>query len=62
MDRNTGADVRIELDGAAGTLRISGPGLPVVELVRAPGTEPADHIPIGTRRAALLTLTVDGAP
>ncbi|MFC8170986.1 hypothetical protein ACFY84_16590 [Streptomyces sp. NPDC012438] len=56
------ADVRIELDGPAGTLRVSGPGLPVVELVRTPGTTPVDHVPIGTRKAALLALTVDGAP
>ncbi|MFJ3093973.1 hypothetical protein [Streptomyces hydrogenans] len=52
----------IALDGPAGTLRITGPGLPDVELVRAPGTPPDAHTPIGTRRAALLALTVDGAP
>ncbi|WP_107049269.1 hypothetical protein [Streptomyces sp. NRRL F-5727] len=52
---------QIALDGPAGTLRVSGAGLPVVELVRAAGTPPDAHTPIGTRRAALLTLTVDGA-
>lgn len=54
--------VQIDLDGPAGTLRVSGHGLPTVELVRAPGTAPDAHTPIGTRRAALLTLTVDGQP
>ncbi|GGY43224.1 hypothetical protein [Streptomyces omiyaensis] len=50
------------LDGPAGTLRVSGAGLPPVELLRAPGTPADAHTPIGTRKAALLTLTVDGAP
>ncbi|MER8233275.1 hypothetical protein [Streptomyces sp. NPDC094049] len=51
-----------DLDGPAGTLRVSGHELPTVELVRAPGTRPDAHTPIGTRRAALLALTVDGEP
>ncbi|MEU9994430.1 hypothetical protein [Streptomyces sp. NPDC050848] len=54
--------VQIDLDGPAGTLRVSGHELPTVELVRAPGDEPDPLIPIGTRAAARLTLTVDGAP
>ncbi|MFF9013472.1 hypothetical protein ACF09C_10970 [Streptomyces sp. NPDC014870] len=54
--------VQIDLDGPAGTLRVSGHELPTVELVRAPGEEPDPLIPIGTRAAARLTLTVDGAP
>lgn len=53
---------QIDLDGPAGTLRVSGYGMPTVELVRAPGTTPDRHIPIGTRKRALLTLTVDGEP
>ncbi|MEX0169788.1 hypothetical protein [Streptomyces sp. LMG1-1-1.1] len=53
---------QIDLDGPAGTLRVSGYGLPVVELVRAPGSPPDAHTPIGTRRAGLLALTVDGEP
>ncbi|MEW1696475.1 hypothetical protein ACIQCR_01035 [Streptomyces sp. NPDC093249] len=53
---------QIDLDGPAGTLRVSGYELPTVELVRAPGTRPDAHTPIGTRRAALLALTVDGEP
>ncbi|MFB7939604.1 hypothetical protein [Streptomyces sp. NPDC056049] len=52
----------ITLDGPAGTLTVSGDGLPVVELVRAAGTPADEHTPIGTRKAGLLTLTVDGAP
>ncbi|MFF5919248.1 hypothetical protein ACFY8C_12940 [Streptomyces flavochromogenes] len=54
--------VQIDLDGPAGTLRVSGHGLPTVELVRAPGTRPDIHTPIGTRKPALLALTVDGEP
>ncbi|MFG2867878.1 hypothetical protein [Streptomyces sp. NPDC048338] len=51
---------QIDLDGRAGTLRVSGHGMPTVDLVRKPGTEPDRHTPIGTRRPDLLTLTVDG--
>ncbi|MEV8586679.1 hypothetical protein [Streptomyces sp. NPDC051180] len=54
--------VQIDLDGPAGTLRVSGHGLPVVELVRAPGSPPDAHTPIGSRRRALLALSVDGVP
>ncbi|MFE0650003.1 hypothetical protein ACFVZH_15605 [Streptomyces sp. NPDC059534] len=54
--------VQIDLDRAAGTLRVSGYGLPVVELLRAPGSRADAHTPIGTRRAGLLTLSVDGEP
>ncbi|MFD3661297.1 hypothetical protein ACFWVF_11980 [Streptomyces sp. NPDC058659] len=54
--------VQIDLDGPAGTLRVSGHGLPTVELVRAPGADPDAHTPIGTRKRALLALTVDGEP
>ncbi|MFE2555445.1 hypothetical protein ACFXGT_05320 [Streptomyces sp. NPDC059352] len=54
--------VQIDLDGPGGTLRVSGHELPTVELVRAPGTRRDTHTPIGTRKAALLALTVDGEP
>ncbi|MGW6568243.1 hypothetical protein [Streptomyces sp. NPDC054975] len=54
--------IQIDLDGPAGTLRVRGHGLPTVELVRAPGDAPDPLIPIGTRAADRLTLTVDGAP
>ncbi|MER7517152.1 hypothetical protein [Streptomyces sp. NPDC126499] len=52
----------IDLDGPAGTLRVTGHRMPTVELLRTPGTTPDDHTPIGTRDGALLTLTVDGQP
>ncbi|MFJ8668432.1 hypothetical protein [Streptomyces sp. NPDC093600] len=54
--------VQIDLDGTTGTLRVTGPHLPTVELVRAPGTPVNRLVPIGTRRRAALTLTVDGRP
>ncbi|GGT69561.1 hypothetical protein [Streptomyces lateritius] len=53
---------QIDLDGPAGTLRVSGYGMPTVELVRATGATVNRLVPIGTRRPAQLTLTVDGAP
>ncbi|GAA4908705.1 hypothetical protein ACFPM3_12405 [Streptomyces coeruleoprunus] len=52
----------VALDHEAGTLDVTGPDLPPVRLVRGSGTEASPHIPIGTRDAALLTLTVDGTP
>ncbi|MFF8291424.1 hypothetical protein ACF068_19635 [Streptomyces sp. NPDC016309] len=52
----------VDLRPAAGTLDVTGPGLPHVRLVRAPGTEPDPHVPLGSRDPALLTLTVDGRP
>ncbi|MGW7432746.1 hypothetical protein ACWGIN_24780 [Streptomyces sp. NPDC054861] len=54
--------VGIDLDGPAGTLRVSGHGLPTVEVVRAPGTGVNALVPIGTRDRRALTLTVDGRP
>ncbi|MET9954812.1 hypothetical protein ABZ135_25150 [Streptomyces sp. NPDC006339] len=54
--------VQIDLDGPAGTLRVSGHGLPTVELLRSPGAAPDPLVPLGTRDPARLTLTVDGAP
>ncbi|WP_030299478.1 hypothetical protein [Streptomyces katrae] len=53
--------VRIELDHEAGTLGVSGEGLPPVEIRRAPHTVPESHVPIGTRDPEHLTLLVDGA-
>ncbi|MFE2145459.1 hypothetical protein ACFXA3_27610 [Streptomyces sp. NPDC059456] len=53
--------IRIELDHEAGTLGVSGHGLPPVEIRRAPGTSPVSHVPIGTRDPEHLTLLVDGA-
>ncbi|MFF1272215.1 hypothetical protein ACFVZC_02105 [Streptomyces marokkonensis] len=53
--------VGIELDHEAGTLGVSGGGLPTVEIRRAPGTPLETHVPIGTRDPGRLTLLVDGA-
>ncbi|MET9931928.1 hypothetical protein ABZ054_13255, partial [Streptomyces sp. NPDC006324] len=52
--------VVIELDHSAGTLAVSGAGLPTAEVCRAPGTPPESHVPIGTRAPERLTPTVDG--
>lgn len=52
--------VEIELDHEGGTLRVSGGGMPTVEIRRSPDTEVATHVPIGTRDPARLTLLVDG--
>ncbi|MEV4944298.1 hypothetical protein [Streptomyces sp. NPDC053755] len=54
--------VRIDLDGPAGRLRVSGHGLPTVELVRAAGARTNRLVPIGTRDRAALALSVDGRP
>ncbi|MFI6644301.1 hypothetical protein [Streptomyces sp. NPDC050504] len=54
-------DLTVALDGGAGALEVSGPALPTVRLVRAPGGgDPDPHVPVGTRDASRLTLTVDG--
>ncbi|MFG2330049.1 hypothetical protein ACGFMM_10525 [Streptomyces sp. NPDC048604] len=52
---------RVDLDLAAGTVRVGGEGLPEVVVARTPGDgETNDAIPVGTRDPARLTLTVDG--
>ncbi|OEU90541.1 hypothetical protein DB35_05015 [Streptomyces abyssalis] len=53
--------VVIALDHEAGTLTVSGDGLPTVEVRRAPGTTPESQVPIGTRDPERLTLAVDVA-
>jgi hypothetical protein len=53
--------VAIELDHEAGTLGVSGGGLPPVEIRRAPGTVTESHVPIGTRDPERLTLVVGDA-
>ncbi|CAL9634029.1 hypothetical protein SUDANB32_06150 [Streptomyces sp. enrichment culture] len=52
--------VEIQLDHEGGTLRVSGGGLPTVEIRRSPDTEVETHVPIGTRDPDRLTLLVDG--
>lgn len=51
----------MEFDPVAGAVTVSGDGLPRVELRRT-GGEVDDHIPVGTRAADRLTLTVDDEP
>ncbi|MCD9143927.1 hypothetical protein [Streptomyces albireticuli] len=53
--------VDVTLDSGAGLLDVSGPAIPHVLLRRAPGGHPGEHVPIGSRDATALTLTVDGA-
>ncbi len=52
--------VTVRLDSELGEVTVSGERVPRVELWRAEGTEGEDHIPVGTRDGARLTLTVDG--
>ncbi|MFD7665760.1 hypothetical protein [Streptomyces sp. NPDC059788] len=54
--------VRLDLDATAGVLTVGGERLPTAELRRAPGAPAAGYVPIGTRDAACLRLTVDGRP
>ncbi|WP_406343732.1 hypothetical protein [Streptomyces sp. NBC_00648] len=51
----------VEFDADAGTVTVSGEGLPAVALRRT-GGKANDHTPVGTRDAGLLTLAVDGEP
>ncbi|WP_344574612.1 hypothetical protein [Streptomyces lunalinharesii] len=53
-------DVRIALDADRGVLTVTGDEIPTVSLVRAEGTDVDETVPLGTRSAAALTLTVDG--
>ncbi|MEV4925576.1 hypothetical protein AB0L03_22560 [Streptomyces roseoverticillatus] len=52
--------VRIRVDGDEGVAEITGQGLPQAVLRRALKTVPRASVPIGTRDAAALTLTVGG--
>ncbi|WP_171164431.1 hypothetical protein [Streptomyces sp. I05A-00742] len=49
------------LDTEHGTLTVSGPNVPEVVVSRRPGAATEAYIPIGTRGADELTVTVDGA-
>ncbi|MBB5121399.1 hypothetical protein AF335_13670 [Streptomyces eurocidicus] len=53
--------ITVSLDSGGGLLDVSGPAIPHVTLRRAPGRRTHEHVPIGSRDAAALTLTVDGA-
>ncbi|MFJ8998005.1 hypothetical protein ACIRG8_06635 [Streptomyces sp. NPDC102359] len=52
--------IDIELDHERGTLSVSGDGVPLAELRRAPDTPLETYVPIETRDPARLTLFVDG--
>lgn len=52
--------ITVRLDMKAGEVTVEGESVPRIELLRAKETEAEDHIPIGTRDASRLTLTVDG--
>ncbi|WP_244410147.1 hypothetical protein [Streptomyces albofaciens] len=54
--------VALDLDAAAGLLTVHGERVPTAVLRRAPDAVPAGSVPIGTRDAAALRLTVDGHP
>jgi hypothetical protein len=47
-------------DSDAGRIWVTGPDVPEVDLHRVPGTRSSELIPIGTRRAEDLVLTVGG--
>ncbi|MFD8551058.1 hypothetical protein ACFV08_05570 [Streptomyces fradiae] len=54
--------VTVELDTAAGMVEVRGDTVPQIVLRRAVGVREVDeHIPVGTRDGALLSLAVDGA-
>ena len=52
--------ISVRLDMEVGEVTVEGESVPRIELLRAQETEADDHIPIGTRDASRLTLTVDG--
>ncbi|PSJ25847.1 hypothetical protein B7P34_26010 [Streptosporangium nondiastaticum] len=54
--------VRIRVDGDEGVAEVTGPGLPPAVVRRALKTALKPSVPIGTRDAAALTLTVGGSP
>lgn len=51
----------LDVDSAAGIVRVSGPDLPEV-VFRRTGDVTNKHLPLGTRRAENLAVTVDGRP
>jgi hypothetical protein len=52
----------VTTDSAAGRIVVTGPQVPEVDLHRVPGAPSSELIPIGTRRAGDLVLTVGGEP
>ncbi|WP_200307848.1 hypothetical protein [Streptomyces adelaidensis] len=54
-------EISVRLDVVRGEVVVAGERVPRIEIRRAEGAEMEEHIPVGTRDGALLTLTVDGA-
>jgi hypothetical protein len=54
--------VIVHTDIERGWIELAGDGFPAVHLRRSDSAEVSQYVPIGTRDAAHLTLTVDGAP
>jgi hypothetical protein len=54
--------VIVHTDIERGWIEVAGDGLPAVHLRRDEAAEVSRYVPIGTRDAAHLTLTVDGTP
>ncbi|MGW0841217.1 hypothetical protein ACWD26_13780 [Streptomyces sp. NPDC002787] len=53
-------EISVRLDVVRGEVVVAGERVPRIEIRRAEGTGMEEHIPVGTRDGALLTLTVDG--
>lgn len=54
--------VIVNTDGDKGTIEIAGDSVPPVHVRRMPDGPVSPYVPIGTRRAEHLTLSVDGSP
>jgi hypothetical protein len=54
--------VIVHTDIERGWIEVAGDGFPAVHLRRAESAEVSPYVPIGTRDATQLTLTVDGTP
>lgn len=54
--------VIVHTDIERGRIEVAGDGFPAVHLRRDGAAEVSPYVPIGTREAAHLTLTVDGTP
>lgn len=54
-------EIGVLLDGKAGELTVEGEAIPRAAIRRAPETQLELHVPIGTRDADRLTMTVDGS-
>ncbi|ANS66798.1 hypothetical protein SLINC_4574 [Streptomyces lincolnensis] len=60
LDDSLFGPLTVHLDTERGAVTVEGEAIPRIVLNRASGTRADDHIPVGTRDAGLLTLTVAG--